>query len=327
MRDSSGLRGGGCDLAFDQADPVAGAERGNPLGRQPLVSRREAVGDQCGRLLAPDVRQHRHLAARAASPRRVFPRAGEHTHRVLGERIRGNLRCCVGKCPRRFPGRHEHRRNRQLPGGCIDGGSDRARCIVGLGHERRYEDGDHSVNARVVQHGRQRPAIVLVGGRGDHVDGVAQARPGREEGGEPVTCGPSELRDPQARRLQRVGAQDPGAAGVGDHRHRRTSRQWLIGHEAGDVEQLAERLGPNHPGLAEQRVDGDVGGRQQRPGVRAGRPATRSAAPALDGEDRLARADTARHTRELPRVAERLDVEDGHPRLPVPLPPHQHVVA
>ena len=44
---------------------------------------------------------------------------------------------------------------------------------------------------------------------------------------------------------------------------------WLD-EQCGDVEQLRQRVGADHAGLAKQRVDGDVRGGQQRAGVRRG---------------------------------------------------------
>ena len=58
--------------------------------------------------------------------------------------------------------------------------------------------------------------------------------------------------------------------------------QRLAREQPGDVEHLPHRLGPQHAGVREQRVDGDVRGREQRAGVRRRRaPAGRRCAPLL----------------------------------------------
>ena len=87
--------------------------------------------------------------------------------------------------------------------------------------------------------------------------------------------------------LAGVGAQDPGPAGVGDDRDPVAARHRLRGQQRGDVEQLVQRVGADHAGLLEQRVDGHVGGRQQRAGVRRGRAGAGGRAAALDRQDRL----------------------------------------
>ena len=74
---------------------------------------------------------------------------------------------------------------------------------------------------------------------------------------------------------------------------RSPARDRLLGQQRGDVEQLVQRVGADHAGLLEQRVDGDVGGGQQRPGVRRGRARPGRRAAALDRQDRLLAGDPA----------------------------------
>ena len=95
--------------------------------------------------------------------------------------------------------------------------------------------------------------------------GFADRRLGREERAA-AACArcARQLDDLEAGRLAGVGAEDPRTAGVGDDRDAVAARRRLRRQQRGDVEELAERVGADHAGLAEQRVDGDVGGREQR---------------------------------------------------------------
>ena len=95
----------------------------------------------------------------------------------------------------------------------------------------------------------------------------------------------------------------------------RPRRQRLGGKQRGDVEQLAERVGADDAGLAEQRVDRLLGPGQRR-GVRARGPDPGPAAAALHGQDRLAARHAPREPPEAARVAERLEVDAAPPRSP-----------
>ena len=78
-----------------------------------------------------------------------------------------------------------------------------------------------------------------------------------------------ERRHDEAVGLAGVGGEDPGPAAVGqdgDPAGRRGSG-WFASSD-GHVEELAERVGPDHAGLVEQRVDRDVRGADERPRVR-----------------------------------------------------------
>ena len=67
-----------------------------------------------------------------------------------------------------------------------------------------------------------------------------------------------------------------GPAGVGQDATRSPRGQRLASEQTRDVEHLAHRLGPQHAGVREQRVDGDVATRRAAPRCattrRAGRP-------------------------------------------------------
>ena len=116
-----------------------------------------------------------------------------------------------------------------------------------------------------------------------------------------------------------VRAEGAGPAGVGEHGHSVAGRQGLVGEQHREVEHLPQRLGPQHPGMREQRVDGGVGGRKQRPV----RDAARRLRPRR-GRSSPPRSACARDPRarppELARVAKRLQVEQQHRGLGVLLP-------
>ena len=174
----------------------------------------------------------------------------------------------------------------------------------GRGHERGDEDRDDRVARIRVGQRLERPAVVVGGGGRDHVDRVAQRRARGQELGQPGSDVGRQLRDLHPGRLAGVGAQDPGAAPVGDDHDPVPARDGLRRQQRGDVEQLVHRVGPNHARLLEQRIDGHVRGRQHRAGMRRGRAGARGGPSALDRQDRLGGRHPAGDARELPGVAE-----------------------
>ena len=92
------------------------------------------------------------------------------------------------------------------------------------------------------------------------------------------------------------------------------ARHRLRGEQRRDVDELVERLRPDHAGLAEERVDRGVRA-GERSGVRARRLAAGARRAALHREDRLRARDAARDARERARVAERLEVEHDELRV------------
>ena len=84
--------------------------------------------------------------------------------------------------------------------------------------------------------------------------------------------------------------------------------QGLGADDLGHVEQLLDGVHPDHAGLAEQSGDGIVGAGQGG-GMRRGGPAPDGAPAALHGDDGLGTAQFAGQASELPRVAERLEVQ------------------
>jgi len=124
----------------------------------------------------------------------------------------------------------------------------------------------------------------------------------------------------------RVGGEDAGSAGVADDRDPAAAGDRLMGEDHRGREQLVERVDADHARLAEQRVDGDIGCGQRRGVRRRGTTAGRGASD-LHRDDRFGPRDVAREPDELPRVPERLEVEEDHVGLRVVGPELQQVVA
>ncbi len=140
-----------------------------------------------------------------------------------------------------------------------------------------------------------------------------------------ASAGPArEARARAPRRRRRAGCRARPALvttptrGPGGHR--------LRGEQRGHVEQLLERVGADHAGLLEERVDGDVEARERRRVARRRARAGRGA-PRLDRDDRLAARDLGGDAREPARIAEALEVEDDHLGARVVGPVAEQVVA
>ena len=154
--------------------------------------------------------------------------------------------------------------------------------------ERRDEDHDQRVDARVAGDGPDRPAVILRGGRRDHVDRVRQGRRRGKERAEFRHHGVAQPREDETvrpRTCRRRGS--PG--------HRRWSR-WRRGCPAGTGWSASSVATSNSSSSVSVRITPacrnsastvDVGCRQERPRVRHGRPAAGGAPPALDRDDRL----------------------------------------
>ncbi len=189
------------------------------------------------------------------------------------------------------------------------------------GHEEHDAGGDVRVGEDVRDRGRVRR-----GGRAaQHVDGIRDARLGREhraQTGDGVLAQRGQL---EAGGLARVGAEDPEAARIRHDPDRAALEPPARREQRGDVDELLQRLGANHAGLPEERVRGGVGARE-RGRVRARGALAALGATALEREDRLAARDPAGDAREPPRVPERLDVEQDRLGRRVVLPPLEQVV-
>ena len=262
-------------------------------------------------------RRRRRLGLRAPAP--VLGRQRHGPGGILGELVTGDAHSVVGQLDRRPLRGHEHRGDRHA-GLALRHLADRPRHVDGVGDQRRDEDGQDRV-AGVELDQRLQRAAVLIGRRGgDHVDRVAR----RGAGGQELQQAPLDLAgqlghvDPVG--LAGVGTHDPRAPGIGDDGHPVAARQRLRGQQRSHGEQLVQGVGADHPGLGEQRIDGDIGSRQQRAGVRRGRACPRARAPALDRQQRLVTGKAARDAGELARIAERLQVQqsDLGARRPAP---------
>ena len=121
-------------------------------------------------------------------------------------------------------------------------------------------------------------------------------------------------------------ARMPGSARVGDDRDAPPAGSGCASRHGGDVEHLVDRVGADHAGLLEQRVDGDVARRERR-GVAAGCPRPGARASGLHHDDRLAAADAPRDAREPARIAERFEIEQDDRVSRVAFPVLQQIVA
>ena len=123
-----------------------------------------------------------------------------------------------------------------------------------------------------------------------------------------------------------VGGDDRRATAVAHHRDPSAGRDRLVRDERRDVEQLLERVDPDDPRLAEECVDGGVGIRE-RGGVRRRAARAGGGPAALERDDRLPAGESPREACELPRVAERLEVQEHDVGLGIVGPVLQQVVA
>ena len=94
------------------------------------------------------------------------------------------------------------------------------------------------------------------------VDGIAQARRGREHGAESLADRLGERCDLEPGCARGIGRHDPEPAAVGDDEEAAPARQRLAGKASGQVEQLLDALDPHGAGLANGRVEGRIGARE-----------------------------------------------------------------
>ena len=191
----------------------------------------------------------------------------------------------------------------------------------------RRENHDERVGFGRRQRHRDRAAVVVGAGGRDHVDRIRRRwrlPEGRRRGAGACSAENSAAVSPAASHASI--AMIPGSAGVGDDADPRAPRQRLRVQARGDVEHLVDRVDANDAGLMEERVDGDVAGRQ-RGGVTAGGARARPASARLDRHDRLGASDASGDPREPPRVAERFEIEQDDARAGILLPVFQEVVA
>ena len=153
-----------------------------------------------------------------------------------------------------------------------------------------------------------------------HVDGIREARLGREERGELPACLLRQLRKLEPDSVADVRAQDPEPTGVGQDADASAPGLGLARKQSPDVDQLLERRRANHTGLVEERVHGSFGA-GERGRVRARGALPGQGRPALQGENRLASRHAPRQPAESTRVAERLEIEQHDVCARIVLPP------
>ena len=163
------------------------------------------------------------------------------------------------------------------------------------------------------------------GGRAEHVDRIRHRCLARKRRCERRARLLGELRQVEPSRLAGVGAEDPEPAGVREHGDTAPSGDGLAGEQGGDVEQPGERVGPDHPCLAEDGVDGGVRAGEGR-GVGSGCLLAGARPTALHREHGLLAGEAPRDAGELAGVAERLDVQQDEVGAGVVLPPFEQVV-
>ena len=188
---------------------------------------------------------------------------------------------CVGD-----PGPPEEARDDRLVAGPGRGVRDRARDVFGTRHERWDEQGEERVYPRIGEHDSQRALVLFGRRRRDEVDRIANGRIARNERAQLFLTRGRQLRDLEACTRARVGRQDARPTRVAQDRDPPPGRQRLVREHLRGVEQLFQRVDADHACLTEERVDGDVGGRE-RGRVRRRGAATGLCTPALHGDDRL----------------------------------------
>ena len=192
----------------------------------------------------------------------------------------------------------------------------------GRGHQHHQDGVEAGIPGDAVHAGAQLP--LRDGGTG--VDGVARRGALGQQTGDVVPQRGCRLGQCQAGLRAGVGGEDARSAGVGDDGDARAGRQRLGVQEGGGFQEFTDRAGRGDAGLGEQGLAGRRPGGRRR-GVGRGGPAAGVGAARVDREQRHAAGDPAGGAGEGPRVAERLQVQQGQAGAPVALPPLEHVVA
>jgi len=122
-----------------------------------------------------------------------------------------------------------------------------------------------------------------------------------------------------------VGGQNPWPTSIGHDNQSFAAREWLVGKQRGHVEQFLDIVDANDTSLTEQGVR-DHFRRCQSAGMGRGSAGADQRRAALDNDNRLSGRNTLGNTAELPRVTERLQVEQYDPGCRVILPILQQVV-
>ena len=209
---------------------------------------------------------------------------------------------------------------------CLGGLGDGHRHVLLPHAERRDEDRHDGIEVRVFEQGAEGRAVPGRRGAGDHVQRVAQRRLGGKEGAQLLHGLGGQLRHLQALGLQRVGAQDAGAAGVRHHGGAPAPRGGLPAEGHRKIEQLLHRTGTQDTGLLQHGGHGHVAGRQ-RSGVTGGGAGAGLGGARFHHDDRLPPGDARGDLEKLAGIAEALHVHQDHLDLRIVLPLQQDVVA
>ena len=156
-------------------------------------------------------------AARFERPRAPLAVGGhsrKSQRRRFRERVARNRRERRGRAFRA----HEHAEHRLARAPSRGASADRRRDLGRIGDQRRNEDRDDAVDLVVAQDRRERSAIVVRRRRGQHVDGVADARRRRQKRSQLGARRVAQRRQRQSVGLAGVGREDARAAGVREDR-------------------------------------------------------------------------------------------------------------
>ena len=250
------------------------------------------------------------VADRPRAPLRVAHRTREREHRALGARVRRDAAALRTAVLAVVDGEHlghalrgEERRDHRLLRAAHRVGEGPG-VVGGVGGHGGDVDDDEGVALVVGEEvGHRRAQLLGAAGR-PQVDGV----PGEEQ-----ALGEHDVRGQHAQRR-----------GVADDPDPRARRQGLVGEQLGGVEELVDRVDPDHPGLVEHGAHGGL-----VDGLRAAREARRGGdvAPALHRDHGLLPGEPTRDPGELARVAEGLEVEQDDVGVGVGVPVLHEVVA
>ena len=307
----------------DERDAVGLEQRAGRAPGRARRRRRERSTTACARV-AVDAVELRHVPAgrRSHSARSAASPSARAADSGYGKRRR-RTRSSVG---RRALGAHHDREHRLVGCARLDGAADRGGDLVGARDDRRHEEHDQRVEARVGEQQRERRLVGRAGRRAEQVDRVRDARLAGKDRGAARRASPASSSGSSSPAASQASAQRiPSPPAFVSTPTRRPRGQRLAREQAGDVDELLERPRAEHAGLVEERVDrrlraGERGGVRAR-GARAG-----AVAPAFSARIGLRRATRRASRAELARVAERLEVEQDEIRLRVVLPPLEQVV-
>ena len=262
---------------------------------------------------------------RTAEPLATFRRPPEGSCGGLGVRERSDSPATATERLRDPGGGHDDCEDRLPRVGLGHDTVDRDGDVVGGSGHGWHEQDDERVEVRIAEHRGERLPVRVGRGAAQHVDGIREARLGREERCELRARLLGRLGELEPHGVAYVGAQDPQPPGVGEEADAPALRLGLARKQGADVDQLLERGGPDHTGLVEEGVDGCFGA-GERGRVRARGALPRQGRPALQRQDRLPSRDPPGQPPEPARVAEGLEVEQHDVCVRIVLPPLEQVV-